>query len=352
LCFHVFSSKKRGAYPPSPGCAMVSDALASRYAKSSEDAKRLPQKLLTNSQRLKLYALFKQAEGPAPTASPPIYNAVARAKWEAWNDVRPLSSEQAMESYCSIIEGLVAITQGPSAPAIRSDALELPDAAPAVAAATAATAAATAAAAAATAAAGGLEADPSSDEPAVEAQRWAATALSLGPGTVFNVPIVVSEPSLCRYSFAVAAADGTVVGFSIGPEGLPPLVTVRGAQHEGEAEVHSDGSTVLIAKLENGAVFTHAVVACEVVLEPLIQLAARDAHRQRIATRARLAAAKADLASTMAEAERAETEAASLREEVSAVQRRLEANAAHQQQLQARAAALRDEADALEKAMK
>lgn len=151
-----------------------------------------------------------------------------------------------MESYCSIIEGLVAITQGASRSSISEDSAAAPPAKDAPAALN------------------GAPAEPAPDEPAVEAQRWAATALSLGPGTVFKVPIVVAEPSLCRFSFTVAAADGTVVGFSIGIDGNPPLVTVRGAQHEGEAEVPSDGSTMLIAKLENGAVFTHAVVACEV----------------------------------------------------------------------------------------
>ncbi|EOD42121.1 hypothetical protein EMIHUDRAFT_194846 [Emiliania huxleyi CCMP1516] len=128
-----------------------------RYKRASEDARSLPPNLLTNSQRLKLYALFKQAEGPAPESGPSRFDAVARAKWEAWNDVRSLSAEQAVESYCSIIEGLP----------------------PELAA-----------------------------EPEVEAQRWAATALSLAPGATFEVPIFVPEPSRCRYSFTVAAADG------------------------------------------------------------------------------------------------------------------------------------------------
>ena len=95
-------------------CSSERVALA-RYKRASEDARSLPPNLLTNSQRLKLYALFKQAEGPAPESGPSRFDAVARAKWEAWNDVRSLSAEQAVESYCSIIEGLVAITGGAAA---------------------------------------------------------------------------------------------------------------------------------------------------------------------------------------------------------------------------------------------
>ena len=252
---------------------MPPPSLESRYAAASEHAKRLPQKLLTNSQRLKLYALFKQAEGPAPAQGPPFFQAVARAKWEAWNDVRSLSAQQAMESYCSIIEGLVAITQGTLGAnggtkvgvTQQEEAREHPHAGESAAQVVTALEGGAPSATSTTPARNTEdEGCDGADEPVIDAQRWAATALSLGPSTVFEVPIAVSEPSLCRYSFNVAAADGSAVGFSIGPANGPPLATVRAAEHEGQVEVHGDGTTMLIAKLDNSAVFSHLVVACEV----------------------------------------------------------------------------------------
>jgi len=271
---------------------LTASVLTARYARASEDAKKLPPKLLTNSQRLRLYALFKQAEEPAPAQAPSYFNAIARAKWEAWNDCRSLTAEQAMESYCAIIEGLVAITQGtPPARRQADEAAPPPALAPSAATASTANTAAKPAAAPATAGAPASEPAPAAaasaanapakpaaapatavalasepDEPAVDTQRWAATALSLGPGAVFEVPIVVAEPSRCRYCFHVAAADGSVIGFTIGLAGEVPLVTSRGAQGEGEVDVVSSGS-MLIARLDNNAsVFSHTVVACEVRL--------------------------------------------------------------------------------------
>lgn len=205
-----------------------------RYKRASEDARSLPPNLLTNSQRLKLYALFKQAEGPAPESGPSRFDAVARAKWEAWNDVRSLSAEQAVESYCSIIEGLVAITGGAAAALSPANghagaaAGESGSGAPeeavvtvageaVVAEAAPADSAGEAVAAASFAPPPALSPAPTrtarqppelAAEPEVEAQRWAATALSLAPGATFEVPIFVPEPSRCRYSFTVAAADG------------------------------------------------------------------------------------------------------------------------------------------------
>ena len=55
--------------------------------------------------KLEFYSLFKQAtEGDVATKKPSIFDIVAFAKWTAWNKLRGLSSDQAMEKYIAIVE--------------------------------------------------------------------------------------------------------------------------------------------------------------------------------------------------------------------------------------------------------
>ena len=54
--------------------------LDKRYVQAAEDARTLPNDLLSNAQRLKLFALFKQADSAAPETPPPRSNAVGYAK--------------------------------------------------------------------------------------------------------------------------------------------------------------------------------------------------------------------------------------------------------------------------------
>ncbi|SQD76760.1 acyl-CoA-binding protein [Moritella yayanosii] len=59
------------------------------------------------SQELKLefYSLFKQAtKGDVAAKKPSIFDMVAFAKWTAWNKLRGLSSDQAMEKYIARVE--------------------------------------------------------------------------------------------------------------------------------------------------------------------------------------------------------------------------------------------------------
>lgn len=59
------------------------------------------------SQELKLefYSLFKQAtEGDVITKKPSIFDMVAFAKWTAWDKLRGLTTEQAMEKYIARVE--------------------------------------------------------------------------------------------------------------------------------------------------------------------------------------------------------------------------------------------------------
>lgn len=56
-----------------------------------------------NTQKLKLYAFYKQAtEGDISTPTPGVFNMVERAKWNAWNAIKGLDKTQAMEGYLKI----------------------------------------------------------------------------------------------------------------------------------------------------------------------------------------------------------------------------------------------------------
>ena len=80
-----------------------------RFRQAILAARSLHPDLLSQPQKLKLYALFRQSQGPAPDEPPEQANALAQAKWEAWRDVKSLSAAKAMDAYAEIIEGLVAM---------------------------------------------------------------------------------------------------------------------------------------------------------------------------------------------------------------------------------------------------
>ncbi|PKH06973.1 acyl-CoA-binding protein [Moritella sp. Urea-trap-13] len=55
--------------------------------------------------KLEFYSLFKQAtEGDVAAKKPSIFDMVGFAKWSAWDKLRGLSSDQAMEKYISRVE--------------------------------------------------------------------------------------------------------------------------------------------------------------------------------------------------------------------------------------------------------
>jgi 3-hydroxyacyl-CoA dehydrogenase len=57
----------------------------------------------TNAQKLKLYAFYKQAtEGDVNGECPSIINMIERAKWQAWNAIKGMSKEQAMQGYLKV----------------------------------------------------------------------------------------------------------------------------------------------------------------------------------------------------------------------------------------------------------
>jgi len=237
---------------------------ASRFEAATAAARNLPGDLLSQAQKLKLYALYKQIEqGPAPASAPPGLSALARAKWEAWGDVRGLSKDEAMESYCSIIETLVEMCADDPADATTSTAAAPPaPAAPARAAPARAKAPAPA---------------RPNEEPTVERVTWQTSAITVAAGATTTVPLVASEPSLVKYALSTTS-------------GGPLLLTIFAAndaasaslgESDGEGEVETGAGLVRVVLDNSAATFSTAVVACTVTLEPLAQLAVRAAYDAR-----------------------------------------------------------------------
>lgn len=62
----------------------------------------------SNSEKIRLYALYKQAAGAnAPSTCPRAFDVVRIAKWEAWHSVRGKSSAEAMDQYAQLVEALI-----------------------------------------------------------------------------------------------------------------------------------------------------------------------------------------------------------------------------------------------------
>ncbi|KAI9316116.1 acyl CoA binding protein-domain-containing protein [Dichotomocladium elegans] len=62
---------------------------------------------LANTQKLKLYGLYKQAiEGDCRASRPGLLDVVGRAKWDAWHAVKGMSEPEAKEGYIQYVEEL------------------------------------------------------------------------------------------------------------------------------------------------------------------------------------------------------------------------------------------------------
>ena len=81
------------------------------FAAAVEAARRLP-KGISDGDRLRLYALFKQATvGEAPLANPASrLDVLSSMKWEAWDAVRGLSAAQAEIRYMELVRILTPTT--------------------------------------------------------------------------------------------------------------------------------------------------------------------------------------------------------------------------------------------------
>ena len=61
----------------------------------------------SNEMRLEMYALFKQAtEGDVKGKKPGLTDFVGRAKYAAWEKLKGMDSDKAMETYISKIDAL------------------------------------------------------------------------------------------------------------------------------------------------------------------------------------------------------------------------------------------------------
>ncbi len=289
--------------------------------------------LLTEAQKLKLYALCQQASKGPPSSEPPSDNLpeLDRAKWEAWHDVRGISNQQAMESYSQIIENLEALVResmpspvpqpqwedGRGEPvrrtaaddAVYDDEEEDEDE-------------------------DGEEGDDYYDEddedepdeeedeedelalrlvaqevpPKVTATVWSTRSTSVGAGDMLDVPLSFDATSRCTYSFSIVAGSGPV-GFRINtvPPQPAPLLDLYESSAEGTLEVL--GPAVLMATLDNTAAMMSSVeLQCRVCLEPIAELAEEARYKERQATHERLVERTAAVGD-LAEAARTQREA-------------------------------------------
>ena len=80
--------------------------LKTQFEQAVADSKSLPEKP-DNMTLLKLYALYKQASaGDVEGKRPGFTDMVGRAKWDAWNEFKGKSSDEAMQEYVDLIESL------------------------------------------------------------------------------------------------------------------------------------------------------------------------------------------------------------------------------------------------------
>lgn len=82
-------------------------AIKETFEQAVADSKALTSRP-DNETLLRLYSLYKQAtEGDAPPGGPTNpFDFVAKAKHNAWEKLKGISSEDAMAQYVGIVEGL------------------------------------------------------------------------------------------------------------------------------------------------------------------------------------------------------------------------------------------------------
>jgi acyl-CoA-binding protein len=81
-------------------------ALKDDFEKAQADVKKLSEDP-GNAAKLKLYALYKQAtSGDNTDKKPGFGDMVGRAKWDAWNGVKGLSNDDAMQQYIDYVKEL------------------------------------------------------------------------------------------------------------------------------------------------------------------------------------------------------------------------------------------------------
>ena len=80
--------------------------LNEQFEQAVADSKNLPERP-DNATLLKLYALYKQGStGDADGKRPGFTDMVGRAKWDAWNELKGQTQEEAQQAYIDLIEDL------------------------------------------------------------------------------------------------------------------------------------------------------------------------------------------------------------------------------------------------------
>lgn len=80
--------------------------LKSQFETAVAESKNLTERP-DNATLLKIYALYKQASaGDNTDKKPGFSDMVGRAKWDAWNEFKGISSQDAMQQYVDLIESL------------------------------------------------------------------------------------------------------------------------------------------------------------------------------------------------------------------------------------------------------
>ena len=80
--------------------------LNEQFEQAVADSKNLPERP-DNMTMLKIYALYKQASaGDVDGKRPGFTDMVGRAKWDAWNELKGQSTEEAQQAYIDLVEDL------------------------------------------------------------------------------------------------------------------------------------------------------------------------------------------------------------------------------------------------------
>jgi acyl-CoA-binding protein len=81
-------------------------SLKDQFEAAVAESKNLPERP-DNMTLLKLYALYKPGSaGDVLDKRPGFTDMVGRAKWDAWNELKGTSADDAMQQYIDLIESL------------------------------------------------------------------------------------------------------------------------------------------------------------------------------------------------------------------------------------------------------
>lgn len=81
-------------------------SLQDQFTQASADSKNLSERP-DNMTMLKLYALFKQgSKGDATGERPGFTDMIGRAKFDAWDQLKGTSQDNAMQQYVDLVESL------------------------------------------------------------------------------------------------------------------------------------------------------------------------------------------------------------------------------------------------------